>query len=191
MQKQITLQNKTVAYTLRKSRRAKRMRLAVYCNGAVVITTPYGLQETIAERFIREKTDWLFSKIAFFKQFQGKLASRHSKEDYLKYKDKALALAQERVEFFNQQYSFFYNVIRIKDQKTRWGSCSKKNNLNFNYKILFLLAPLRDYIIVHELCHLKEFNHSMKFWKLVAKMIPNYLEIRKNFKSGDTVLSIL
>jgi predicted metal-dependent hydrolase len=184
MQKQITLQNKTVAYTLRKSRRAKRMRLAVYCNGAVVVTTPYGLQETIAEKFIREKTDWLFSKIAFFKQFQGKLASRHSKEDYLKYKDKALALAQERVDFFNQQYGFTYNSIKIKSQKTRWGSCSKKGNLNFNYKILFLSEAVRDYIIVHELCHLKEFNHSKRFWSLIAQAFPDYADIKKKLKQS-------
>ncbi len=184
MQKQITLQNKTVAYTLRKSRRAKRMRLAVYCNGAVVVTTPYGLQETISEKFIREKTDWLFSKIAFFKQFQGKLAARHSAEDYFKYKDQAYDLALQRVEFFNQQYGFSYNAIRIKNQKTRWGSCSRKGNLNFNYKILFLSEAVRDYIIVHELCHLKEFNHSKKFWNLVGQAFPDYADIKKKLKQS-------
>ena len=184
MQKQITLRSKKVAYTLRKSKRAKRMRLAVYCNGAVVVTTPYGLQEIIAEKFIKEKTDWLFSKIAFFKQFQGKLVSRHSKEDYFKYKYKAYALAQERLDFFNQRYGFAYNSIRIKNQKTRWGSCSKRGNLNFNYKILFLSESVRDYIIVHELCHLKEFNHSKKFWNLVAQTFPDYVDIKKKLKQG-------
>ena len=184
MQRQITLQNKTVAYTLRKSKRAKRMRLAVYCNGTVVVTMPYNLQETVAERFIREKTNWLFSKIAFFNQFKGKLAVRHSNEDYLKYKDKAYALAQKRVEFFNSRYGFSYNAIRIKNQKTRWGSCSKKGNLNFNYKILFLSALVRNYIIVHELCHLKEFNHSKKFWNLVARVFPTYADIKKKLKQN-------
>jgi predicted metal-dependent hydrolase len=89
---------------------------------------------------------------------------------------------EQRIEYYNQYYGFKYNKINIKNQKTRWGSCSKKGNLNFNYKILFLSAETRDYIVVHELCHLKEFNHSKKFWNLVAETIPNYLQIRKNLK---------
>ncbi len=78
-------------------------------------------------------------------------------------KEKFLKLAEERVEYFNGHYNFSYNLIRIKDQKSRWGSCSRKGNLNFNYRVFLLDEKLRDYIIVHELCHLKEMNHSKKF----------------------------
>ncbi|PIQ80052.1 MAG: metal-dependent hydrolase [Parcubacteria group bacterium CG11_big_fil_rev_8_21_14_0_20_41_14] len=182
MKKHITLQNRKVSYTLRKSKRARRMRLAVYCDGSVVVTTPFDLKENVAERFIREKTEWLFYKIAYFKQFQGKPIARFSREDYLKYKDKALEMAVERVNYFNKIYKYDFNTINIKNQKTRWGSCSKKGNLNFNYKLLFLPEKVRDYIIVHELCHLREFNHSRKFWNLVDRTFSDHREIKAELR---------
>lgn len=155
------------------------MRLAVYCDGSIVITTPLDLRENIAERFIQEKANWLFSKTALFKE---QTIIRYSHDDYLKHKEEAYILAVERTEHFNKTYKFRYNKIKIKNQKTRWGSCSKKGNLNFNYKIALLSQQLSDYIIVHELCHLKEFNHSKKFWKLVEKAIPDYIKTRNELK---------
>jgi predicted metal-dependent hydrolase len=184
MKKQIALENKKITYTLRKSRRARRLRLAVYRDGTIVVTTPFDLKETIAEKFIREKSEWLFSKIIFFKQFKGKAVARYSQGDYLKYKDAAYQLAIERIDHFNKEYKFKFNRINIKNQKTRWGSCSHKGNLNFNYKIALLPERLADYIIVHELCHLKEFNHSKKFWSLVAKTLPDYSKLRDELKQG-------
>lgn len=184
MEKQITLQDKKVIYTLRKSKRARRMRLAVYCDGSVVVTTPHNLQETVADRFIREKTEWLFSKLAFFKQFEGKHMARYSHDDYLQYKDKAHALVEVKARSLADSHGYSYNKLTIKNQKTCWGSCSRKANLNFNYKILFLPEPIQDYIVAHELCHLKEFNHSKRFWKLVGSVMPEYLEIRDQLKKS-------
>jgi len=102
----------------------------------------------------------------------------------LKYKQKAQALVEQKVKQFNNIYKFKFNKINIKNQKTRWGSCSRKGNLNFNYKIVLLPDKMADYIIAHELCHLKEFNHSQKFWNLVAAAIPNYLDIRTELRGG-------
>ncbi|MFH0739628.1 MAG: M48 family metallopeptidase [bacterium] len=118
-----------------------------------------------------------------------RVSLKGSKKDYLKYREQALALAQNRIEHFNKVYGLKYNKISIKNQKTRWGSCSKKGNLNFNYKIVLISERLADYIIVHELCHLKEFNHSQKFWNLVGQEIPDYLEIRKELKKGVSRLN--
>ena len=87
-----------------------------------------------------------------------------------------------RFEYFNKFYSYKWNRIFIKNQKTRWGSCSKRGNLNFNYRIALLPPEAADYIIVHELCHLKEFNHSRNFWKLVEQQIPNYKILHKALK---------
>lgn len=188
MKKHIALENKQVTYTLRKSRRARRMRLAVYCDGTIVVTTPFDLRETVVEKFMREKSRWLFSKIAFFKQFKGSAIVRYGQEDYLKYKDDAYKLAVERVNYFNHRKDFNFNRINIKNQKTRWGSCSRKGNLNFNYKIALLPKALSDYIIVHELCHLKEFNHSRKFWKLVSQVIPDYDKLRYELKNSGVFL---
>src|SRR3989344_4944712 len=98
---------------------------------------------------------------------------------YLLHKEHARALILGKVNHFSGLYGCTLNKIFIKNQRTCWGSCSKKGNLNFNYKILFLPEKAQDYIIVHEVCHLKEFNHSKRFWDLVAKTIPDYLEIRR------------
>ena len=65
-----------------------------------------------------------------------------------------------------------YNRVAIRNQRGRWGSCTSRKNLNFNYRLLDLSPELRDYIIVHELCHLKELNHGKAFWDLVSKAIP-------------------
>ncbi len=187
MRKQVILENQKINYILRKSKRARRMRLAVYCDGTIVVTTPFDLQGVTAERFIKEKSQWLFSKIAFFKQFKGQAIARYSESDYLKYKDDAHALAVARVNHFNSIYKASFNQINIKNQKTRWGSCSKKGNLNFNYKIVLLPQRLSDYIIAHEMSHLKEFNHSRKFWNQVAQAIPDYLQIRDELKKSGVI----
>lgn len=183
MKKQIALKSKTLIYTLRRSSRARRVRLSVHGDGSIVLTVPFGLNETMAETFIREKREWLFSKISLFKRFQGRRIVRYAKKHYLEHKEDVLTLVQVRLAHFNTLYGYEYKSIKIKHQKTCWGSCSRKGNLNFNYKILFLPENLQNYVIVHELCHLKELNHSKKFWNLVAETMPGYRESRKELKS--------
>lgn len=185
MQKQIKLDNKTLDYTLKLSKRARRLRLAVYCDGNFVVTAPRRLPHYRIEEFISVKAAWVLKKIAYFKEFPSTFLNTNSAQDFAQYKEEARSLATARLNYFNQFYGFSYNRIRIAKQKTRWGSCSRKGNLNFNYKIALLPADLADYIIVHELCHLGQFNHSDKFWNLVAKMFPDYQEKRKALNSNN------
>ena len=97
-------------------------------------------------------------------------------------------MVHERLEYWNQFYGFAYKRVAIRNQRTCWGSCSELGNLNFSYKILFLPAHLADYIIVHELCHLEEFNHSPAFWAQVARTLPNYKTLRKELRRTKLVL---
>jgi predicted metal-dependent hydrolase len=189
MQKSIELHKKNIDYTLKVSKRAKRMRLAVYCDGSCVVTIPRALPQTLIEKFLIRKSQWIVDKIEYFKYSKASAWKVDDKEDYLKHRDQALALAEKRVAHFNKTYGYTWNKISIKNQKTRWGSCSKKGNLNFNYKIALLPQKMADYIIVHELCHLGQFNHSQKFWNLVAKAIPDYLDIRNDLKKNGLRLS--
>jgi hypothetical protein len=159
------------------------MRLAVYCDGSFVVTAPRYVSENIIEQFIVQKSQWVIDKLEYFKKFSGQVIIKGTKKDYAEHKEQALALVQNRVEHFNKFYGFKVSKINIKNQKTRWGSCSKKGNLNFNYKIALVGDRLADYIIVHELCHLKEFNHKQKFWNLVALAIPDYSEIKRGLKN--------
>lgn len=117
-----------------------------------------------------------------FRKIKKKKVRKNLK--YLKYKKIARTLVYERLDYFNKFYGFKWNKISIRNQKTRWGSCSKAGNLNFNYKIALLSPEIADYIIVHELCHLREFNHSQNFWDLVEKTIPNYKAIQAKLKNN-------
>lgn len=161
------------------------MRLSVNCDGSVVVTTPFDIHQSVVDKFIADKKQWVWGKLQLFKNVDRKSIRTFSRKDYLENKDKAFALVRERIEFYNKTYSFSFRNIRIKNQKTRWGSCSSKQNLNLNYKIMFLPAKLRDYIIVHELCHLEKFNHSRGFWVLVEKIFPDYLEIKKELRKQE------
>ena len=97
-----------------------------------------------------------------------------SKRHYLQNKLKAKEIILESLIFFAALYGVKYKKVAIRNQRTRWGSCSKSGNLNFNYKVAFLPKLQRDYVIVHEICHLIEFNHSKRFWAQVERTIPNY-----------------
>ena len=101
---------------------------------------------------------------------------------YHTHKEFARAIIHERVQHWNIHYGFSYHRIAIKNQRRCWGSCSEHSNLNFNYKIVFLPKALMDYVIVHELCHLAELNHSPRFWGLVGQTLPDYSEARAHLK---------
>ena len=183
VKKKIELDAHDVEYTLKVSARAMRLRLAVYCDGSVVATLPRRMSQNVLEEFILQKAQWILRKVEYFKKFPGRVL-KGSHSDFLQYREQALALARQRVEYYAARHGFQYRTINIKNQKTRWGSCSKKGNLNFNYKIALLSAPVADYLIVHELCHLKEFNHSRAFWKMVGEILPNYGALRRALKKN-------
>ncbi|HEX4799404.1 MAG TPA: M48 family metallopeptidase, partial [Candidatus Paceibacterota bacterium] len=103
----------------------------------------------------------------------------HHHAHYLQHKERAREFVHERLVFWNTHYGFSYGKVAIRNQSSRWGSCSSKHNLNFNYRIIFLSPELADYIIVHELCHLEVFSHAPHFWDLVARTIPEYLYLKK------------
>lgn len=84
-----------------------------------------------------------------------------------------------------EKYDFKVNNISVRNQKTRWGSCSAKGNLSFNVNLVQYKREIIDYVIVHELCHLKEMNHSKKFWLLVEKICPDYKFFRKELKKSS------
>jgi len=125
----------------------------------------YYLQEDIF--YIEVTRDIIIDETKIFHEWLRKKA-----EFLLFYKVKEIA----------QKFDFQYNLVRIKDMKSRWGSCSSKKNLSFNLKLIYFKPKVIEYVIVHELCHLKEMNHSQEFWKLVENIIPNYKIYRNELK---------
>ncbi len=104
------------------------------------------------------------------------------------YRTMAHLFLEDRVPYWSKNISVSPNNVRIKNQHTLWGSCSKKANLNFNWRILLLSKQAADYLIIHELSHLKEMNHSPKFWLLVKKYCPDYRTHKAELKRKNTWL---
>ncbi len=188
MNRLIKIKNQDIEYQIKKSNRAKRLRIAVYHDASVIVTVPKMMPEFLIKKFLRKKASWIIKKTEYFKNTKQEPIIKNTRKDYLKNKEIARKIIQKKIDYFNQTYKYKYQRISIKNQKTLWGSCSRKGNLNFNYKIIYLAEEQIDYIIVHELCHLKELNHSRKFWNLVAEIIPNYLGIRKELKTKGLYL---
>jgi len=102
---------------------------------------------------------------------------------YKKHKEAARGLVHAQLAHYNEHYGLKWGRVSIKNTRSRWGSCSKKGNLNFSYKLALVPPELADYVVVHELCHLAEFNHGPNFWKLVAETIPDYERRREALKN--------
>lgn len=136
------------------------------------------------------KFGWLIKKKVRRQRRRTSASAKH----YEAHKERARILVHERLTYWNQFYGHTYNRVAIRNQRSRWGSCSTKGNLNFNYRLAFLPIELVDYVIVHELCHLKHFNHAEEFWNLVETTIQDYSdrksqlhEISKNMNSYMSV----
>lgn len=109
----------------------------------------------------------------------------NSARSYQNNKKEARTCITERVRYFAEQHGFEHGRIAIRNSRRSWGSCSSLRNLNFNYKLLFLPNCLRDYIIVHELCHLRELNHSDRFWAHVVAIMPDALERARTLRAFE------
>jgi len=173
---EITLNSQKINFQKRYSSRAQSIRISIR-NWELILTLPkpgfFQSKESIEKKaldFLESKSDWILKHIWNIseKKESNPELSNYSREHYLKYKEKARKLCEEKCEFWAEKMKVEYNRISIKTLKTKWGSCSSKKNLNFNYKILFLSEKDRDYLIVHELSHLVHMNHSSKFWDLVC-----------------------
>ncbi len=180
-QRSIQLFDSILPYTLRHNPRAKHVRLAVHHDSTLHVTTPPKVSIQRTENYLRLKEPWIREALARV-SLNPRNIPPATQEDYLRHKSAALALVKRKVTQFNQLYQLQFQSITIRNQKTRWGSCSKTGNLNFSYRIALLPEEQADYIIVHELCHLREFNHSPQFWQMVAQTIPSYRERRKELR---------
>ena len=103
-------------------------------------------------------------------------------------KTKAKLVFPEKLAELSKEFNLPYHRVTIRGQKTRWGSCSSKQNISLNYKLLFLPEPVVRYVFIHELCHTREMNHSKRFWKLVEQCDPNYQQHQQTLKATANFL---
>jgi len=166
-------------YKLRKGIKTKRLSISIRSDLSIVVSAPYFVSQKVIEKFLESKKTWINKSINFYKNRTKSFVDFDlDKKKREEIKDFVLA----KIEKLNAEYNYSYNKVFIKNHRSRWGSCSGARNLNFNYRIISLPEHLAEYIIVHELCHLGEMNHSQRFWDLVAKTIPDHKERRKELK---------
>ena len=172
-----------INYRLVRSSR-KSVAIQIRPDGEVVVRAPLGTPKTEIERFVAEKRSWIEKHLTKAQAMQPKFTDSQLRQ----LADQALAVIPERVRHFAPQVGVTYGNITIRSQRTRWGSCSSKGNLNFNCLLMLVPDDVRDYVVVHELCHRKEMNHSAKFWAEVARVLPDYAESRRWLKENGQSL---
>ncbi len=156
------------------------MRVAVHPGGEVVLTVPRRASQMAIDRFLARYAVWIERARATSAHVRVISAERRL---LAMYKREAQALAARWCAHYAARYRVRYRKITIRAQKRRWGSCSREGNLSFNYKIALLPEEVMRYVIVHEICHLRQFDHSKKFWDLVAHEVPNHRALRAQLRN--------
>jgi predicted metal-dependent hydrolase len=234
--REASINGQTITYTLKRSLRAKRLRLEVRQQTGLTVIVPLSYNIRQLPRLLESKERWISSNLARFSHFQSlsaekelrsgdtipylgrdlELVKRENhdgvgsitleentlavspilfKNGILKlalehwYRTEAAKLINERADKLSSQMGISYKRIVIRGQKTRWGSCSRKKNLSFNWKLIMAPEPVLDYVIIHELTHLKEMNHSKRFWELLAQYCPGWREYKKWLKQHEADLN--
>ncbi|MBR3474255.1 MAG: M48 family metallopeptidase [Oscillospiraceae bacterium] len=155
-------------------------------DGTLVVRTPLLTSRRQVEAFLREHRDWILRQ-------QEKLAAQPrgeqlSPEELAELKKRARRVFLARTAYFAPLVGVKAGRISIRSQRTKWGSCSARGNLNFNCLLVLAPAEVLDYVVVHELCHLLEMNHSRRFWAEVARVLPDYAASRKWLKQNGNAL---
>jgi len=172
-----------ITYTLRRSTRARALRMEVRAEGVVVIA-PQHTALRVIENFASRHASWAHRAQ---KRFEGRHIIRAHRADIVPAKARARGIARELCARYGAFFGARAGSITIRAQKRRWGSCSHRGNLSFNYKIALLPPHLAEYIVVHEMCHLREFNHGKRFWELVARACPDHRD-RRNQLQHTTIV---
>jgi len=167
---------------IKRKKGMRSLRLSVKADGRIILSVGRAYPLFLIKNFLNSKQAWLEDSLVKIKNRNSLFSIQHTASEITKYKKQTKILAEERLKYFNQFYNFKYQRIAIRNQSSRWGSCSSKKNLNFNYRLALLPTELSDLVIVHELCHLQEMNHSKNFWAEVVKTMPNYKILEKNLK---------
>jgi predicted metal-dependent hydrolase len=231
----INLDGHQLQYALKRSHRARYIRLAVHRDAGLIVTVPWRYNAGNLSRLLEKKSKWIIEKCRQYlnvaspppkKEFitgdsipyLGKMlkliiqsnfdgvntakrkqntltiavnSNRNDVNTALEswYRMEAREIIGKKTAELSERMGVHFNKLGIRGQRTRWGSCSRKGSLSFNWKLIMAPDAVINYVIVHELAHLKEMNHSNKFWGVVAEYCPRFRQHRKWLKEHDAELN--
>ena len=175
-----------VPYTLTRS---KRKTIAIHINkdAALEVRAPLKLSMIEIDKFVHDKQDWIEKTLC--KAIDRKENALHlSKDQEFELKKRAEKTIPERVSFYANVMGVTPTSVKISGAKKRWGSCSNKGDLNFSWRLMLTDIDIIDYLVVHELAHIREYNHSKKFWAVVENVLPDYKERQQKLKEMPMLL---
>ena len=174
--------------------RRRTLGLEVRADGRVILRAPKGLSNQAVMDFVKERQAWIVQKWFETERIRRQKAERPPR-DYEQnpalepqYRKEARRRITERAAYFAEKMGVDYGRIAIKAAKTRWGSCSAQGNLNFHWKLILMPPAILDYVVVHELAHRIEMNHSPRFWAQVERILPDYRERRRWIKENGGLI---
>ena len=168
--------------------RSARKTVAIQINrqGEVVVRAPRRCPKSYIDAFVEEKQTWIRRKLEDVRRQEAEREQVRSREgnhafllpgtaaEEVVYRAQAADIFARKAAYYAARMGVTFNKITIRDQKTRWGSCSSNGNLNFNWRLVLAPVPVLDYVVIHELAHRREMNHSSRFWEIVGEMMPDY-----------------
>lgn len=169
---------------IRSSRRTISVQITL--SGEVLVRCPKRMSNGDIRRFVKSKSGWIEKHLE--KQTAAARLPAFSDGQLQALASQARQTVPERVAYFAPLVGVTYGRIAIRSQHTLWGSCSGKGNLNFNCLLMLTPPEILDYVVVHELCHRKEMNHSARFWAEVGRVLPDFENQRKWLRENGTAL---
>lgn len=177
-------QRKTATFTYNFIRAKRRsMSLKVENDGSITVRAPWNMPAREADYFVENHREWIRKRLREYERIRD-LKPSYTEEERAAGKKRAKEILSEKCRVFAARMGVSYGNITVREQKTRWGSCSAKGNLNFNWKLILMPEEIQDYLVVHELAHRIEMNHSPAFWAVVEKVLPDYRARREWLKNN-------
>lgn len=174
----------SIEYSVRHSQKARQYRIAVLAGGRCVVTLPRHGSVAECHRFVQSKAQWIARSMERMRSLPV-ADPRHERAGYNAHKEKALMRANALIRKFAPLLGVFPSSVSIGWSRSRWGSCSRKGALRFSWRIALLEEPLAEYLVVHELCHLKHFHHKARFWDLVGSLIVDWQIRRRRLRLAE------
>ncbi len=166
----------------------KTLAIQIAADGHITVRAPKGFSRSEIHSFVREKRSWIEKHLARIQSHPVPEKKPLSKSERSRYMETARDIFTVKTAYYASLMNVTYHRISIREQKTRWGSCSSAGNLNFNWRLIFAPEEVLNYVVVHELAHRLEMNHSKAFYAIVEQVLPDYKKSRKWLRENGSTL---